>query len=93
MTRPSTRRRRVSLLLCVLTGLTLGGCSDLDPVRAVRPALDLAESDLDAALRHHLDHHGFTGRAAATLEAGSAGGSIASSPTSGGCSGSTPSRD
>ena len=69
MTRPSTRRRRVSLLLCVLTGLTLGGCSDLDPVRAVRPALDLAESDLDAALRHHLDHHGFTGRGAATLGA------------------------
>jgi len=69
-------RRPVSLLVASLTTLVLGACSDLEPGRALAPAspppattrTDVAEADLDAALRAYLTTLGFTGRIASTLE-------------------------
>ena len=52
--------------------LALGGCSDLEPSRAVSPTTVSASAidggDLDDVLRLYLARHGFTGRVASTVE-------------------------
>jgi cytochrome c peroxidase len=61
MRQATTRRRLLGLLL---GGLTLGGCSDVEPSRLTGPGI----VDVDAELRGQLARHGFTGRMASTLE-------------------------
>src|SRR5687767_3683289 len=60
------------LLAVWLAAIALGGCSDLEPSRAVSPTTVAASAidggDLDDVLRQYLTRHGFTGRVASTLE-------------------------
>jgi cytochrome c peroxidase len=66
----ATRLRCVVVL--VVGGLTLGGCSDVEPGRISGPATTRAATgiadDVDAALRRYLAGARFTGRIAGTLE-------------------------
>ena len=60
------------ILPTAIAALALGGCSDLEPARAVSPTTVSASvidgGDLDAVLRQYLARHGFTGSVASTLE-------------------------
>src|SRR5688572_17851943 len=60
------------ILGIAIAALALGGCSDLEPSRAVSPTTVSASAidggDLDDVLRRYLARHGFTGRVASTLE-------------------------
>jgi cytochrome c peroxidase len=66
---PTPTLARLAALL--LASAALGGCSDLEPARAVAPSVARApdEAELDGELRRYLARHGFTGRVPQTLEA------------------------
>ena len=60
------------ILGTAIAALALGGCSDLEPSRAVSPPTVSASAidggDLDDVLRRYLARHGFTGQVASTVE-------------------------
>jgi cytochrome c peroxidase len=59
------------LLTLAIASVALGGCSDVEPTRAVAPlaaATSVRSDDLDATLRRYLTSHRFTGQIASTLE-------------------------
>jgi cytochrome c peroxidase len=60
------------ILVPLLVGGVLPGCTDVDPTRVTAietEALASARDGVDATLRRHLARHGFTGRIGRTLEA------------------------
>src|SRR5687767_2431104 len=66
---------RPRIALTTLLVAALGGCSDLEPSRAVAPATAASaasgardDADVDVSLRRYLASHQFSGRIASTLE-------------------------
>src|SRR5687767_10382865 len=66
---------RPRIALTTLLVAALGGCSDLEPSRAVAPATAASaasgardDADVDVSLRRYLASHQFSGRVASTLE-------------------------